>query len=380
MKSWIALLSCALLGACATGAAPVVDDSLWQDAAFAPATSPVRTDTVFALSDEMREYLRTRGAQQMRLKGKQRGLIDALYAHGDLKLMYDAAVTRTASEAFAARSGNCLSLVIMTGAFAKELGLQVEFQSAYTDETWSRSGDLYFRSGHVNVTLGRRLVDSGYDSTLYTVDFLPQSELRGLRTTRISETDVISMYLNNRAAELMVQDRMDDAYWWSREAVRTQPGSLSALNTLGVIYQRRGLLQPAERVFDAVLARDPRHTRALHNLAQVLTEQGRVDESQALRSRLARLEPEPAYYFFERGQAAMRAGDFHAARDWFAKEVARADYSPEFHFWLGLAHFKLGEIDAARQHLQQARANSQTRSDRDLYAAKLERLNALQTP
>lgn len=382
MKSWLALLSCALLGACAAVAPPVAGPSLWQDAAFAPPTSPVNTEAVFALSEEMHEYLRTRGADLMRRHGKQRGLIDALYSQGDLKLAYDAGVTRTASEAFAARSGNCLSLVIMTAAFAKELGLQVEFQSAYTDETWSRSGDLYFRSGHVNVTLGRRLIDarSGADLTQLTVDFLPQSELRGLRTTHISERDVVSMYLNNRAAELLVEGRLDDAYWWSREAVSQQPGSLSALNTLGVIYQRRGLFVPAERVFATVLEGDPRHTRALYNLAQLLTEQGRIAESEALRSRLARLEPEPPYYFFERGQAAMRAGDFRAARDWFAKEVSRADYSHEFHFWLGLAHFKLGEFDAAREHLQQARANSQTSGDRNLYAGKLERLRELQTP
>jgi hypothetical protein len=45
-----------------------------------------------------------------------------------------------------------------------------------------------------------------------------------------------------------------------------------------------------------------------------------------------------------------------------------------------VTYFKLGEIEAARQHLQQARTNSQTPGDRSLYAAKLERLKQLQTP
>ncbi len=58
-------------------------------------------------------------------------------------------------EAFQARTGNCLSLVIMTAAFAKEVGLPVRFQSVYVPETWSRSGNLYFSSGHVNLASAR---------------------------------------------------------------------------------------------------------------------------------------------------------------------------------------------------------------------------------
>ena len=78
---------------------------------------------MFALSDEMRRYLRTELAGPIRAKGRQSGLIEALYGKGQLKLDYDSSMTRNAAQAFAARSGNCLSLVIMTAAFAKELGL-----------------------------------------------------------------------------------------------------------------------------------------------------------------------------------------------------------------------------------------------------------------
>jgi transglutaminase-like putative cysteine protease len=110
-----------------------------------------------------------------------------LYKPDQIRLEYDAAVTRNAAQAFEARTGNCLSLVIMTAALARELGLTVRFQSAFVDETWSRSGELYFRSGHVNITLGRRFMDagSGRAPTEFTVDFLPASELRGLRTREI---------------------------------------------------------------------------------------------------------------------------------------------------------------------------------------------------
>jgi Flp pilus assembly protein TadD len=292
-----------------------------------------------------------------------------------LRLRYDGSRTRNAAEAFATRSGNCLSLVIMTAAFARELGLQVEFQSAYADEVWSRSGDLVFRSGHVNVTLGRGLIDIGRgrdsDRSRWTIDFLPPEELKGLYTRPIDEAEVLAMYLNNRAAELLARGAIDEAYWWAREAVRTQPASAGARNTLGVVYLRRALVASAEVLFRDVLAREPNHTPALHNLASVVARQGRADEARQLRSRLAQLEPEPPYHYFDLGQAALRSGDATAARDYFAKEVARAGYSAEFHHWLGVANYRLGDIEAARRQLELARSMSATVQEQALYAAKL---------
>ena len=178
MRSWATLLICALLSACAAAPAlpPPAADHLLNDAAFAPPSEPTRAADVFAVSDAMQHYLRFDIASQLRHEGRQRGLVEALYHRDQLKLDYDAAVTRNAAQAFAARSGNCLSLVIMTAAFANELGLQVQFQSAWNEEAWSRSGDLYFRSGHVNLTLARHPVDigPGYDLNTVTVDFLLQ--------------------------------------------------------------------------------------------------------------------------------------------------------------------------------------------------------------
>jgi Flp pilus assembly protein TadD len=364
-----------VLAACASTPSAEVDAGPWHDEAFAAPAQPVRGDDVFALSDEMRHWLRTRGAEAMRRKGPQKGLLDALYAADGLRLRYDASHTRNAAEAFAARSGNCLSLVIMTAALARELGLQVEFHSAYADEVWSRSGDLVFRSGHVNVTLGRHLIDIGHgrssDRTRWTIDFLPPEEISGLRTQPIDEADVLAMYFNNRAAELLARGAADEAYWWAREALRTRPGSAGARNTLGVIYLRQGLDASAEALFRAVLAREPRHTSALHNLALAVARQGRGEEARLLRARLAQLEPEPPYHFFDLGQAALRSGDVAAARDYFAKEVARAGHLAEFHHWLGVAHFRLGDIEAARRQLELARSLSATPNERALYAAKL---------
>jgi transglutaminase-like putative cysteine protease len=197
---------------------------LLHDAFFAPASKPVSAADVFAVSDEMRRYLRKEMGDDVEAKGKERALYEALYSRNQLRLDYDAEITRNASEAFAARSGNCLSLAIMTAAFAKELGLTVRFQRLFSEDSWSRSGDLYFASGHVNVTLGRKNSDPRVlfqEKHVLTIDFIPPD--RKAFAYEVGDQAVIAMYMNNRAAELLSRGNLDDAYWYAREAIMADP-------------------------------------------------------------------------------------------------------------------------------------------------------------
>jgi hypothetical protein len=60
----------------------------------------------------------------------------------------------------------------------------------------------------------------------------------------------------------------------------------------------------------------------------------------------------------------------------FAREIARAEDSAEFHYWLGLAHYGLGDVEQARRHMARALASSASGRDRDLYSAKLDWIRA----
>lgn len=366
-------LLCLLLAGCANAPAEPLPRHLFLDDRFAAPSTPTSVGDVFALSDAMKRFLDDQIMGQVRVRGRQRALIDALYSKYQLKLEYDSSLTRTASQTFDARSGNCLSLVIMTAAFAKALGLEVYYQTVVIDEFWSRLGNLYLLNGHVNLTLGRRL-DPG--SELLTIDFLPAEHLRGMRTRAIPEETVLAMYMGNRAAETLVSDRLDDAYWWARAAIGQSTAFLSAYNTLGVVYLRHGDLFKAEQVFNHVLEREPQNTRALANLALVLNRQGRAQEADFLNRKLAQIERHAPFHFFDLGMAAMEAGDFKAARDYLDRELARSPGNHEFHFWLGVAQLRLGDVAAARKHLALALDYANTGTQREMYAAKLRRIAA----
>lgn len=384
MKTLLSLLCALLLSACASSPQlqlPAAERVL-KDSAFKPLTSPVDTSQVFALSEAMKRYLRSpEMTWQLSRSGRQQGLLDALYDTQKLKLEYDAEMTRNAAEAFDARAGNCLSLVIMTAAFAKELGLDVQFQQVSTEEVWGRSGDLHLQLSHVNLVLGRGFVDARSvgreahrDADRLIVDFQPGVNLRTQHARPIGEDTILAMYLNNRAAEFLAQGQINTAYWWVREAIQRVPKFLTAYNTLGVIYRRHGELGLAEQLYREVLAMEPDNTQVLTNLSLTLRDQGRQAEAQVIHQRLAQLQPNPPFAYFNRGLVALREGRFHEAKALFHKELDRAAYHAEFHYWLALTHYALDELHLARKQMTLALENTTTRRDRALYSAKLNQL------
>lgn len=382
MKTIAILLFLSLLTGCASVQPPAAPLPPLADARFAPPSEAVGADDLFALSPAMRSYLNSPAfTRHLRQSGQRRGLVDALYSKTDLKLEYESSKTRTAAETFADRSGNCLSLVIMTAAFARELKMPVIFRSVDVGNAWSRKAGLYLGSSHVNIAIGEPVGKRAFGSSgggelgeYLLVDFIPQDAAARLRARDLDEDDIVALYLNNRAAEMLVQDRIDDAYWWARAAVVKRPGLMAALNTLAVIYNRHGELALAEQTYRAALAREPENVMVMRNLEPVLATLGKHAEARALARRIASIEPFPPYHHFDQGMLALRAGDFDRARNLFARELKRAPYNDEFLFWHGVAHLRLGDVKHAREQIAKAVDNSTRQEMRQLYSAKLAQL------
>lgn len=380
MRPFLALLLALLLAGCATPPSPPPPRPLLHDDAFAPPTAPVDATQALALSPELRHFIHRDLAPRVRAAGgRQRALVEAMYARAQLRLDYDTERTRTASEAFASRSGNCLSLVLLTAAVARELGLDVRYHRAVIDETWSRDGDLVFLNGHVNISLTRSRLNerTGFDAEhSLTVDFLPPEELRGLRTVEVPESTVLGMFLNNRAAESLARGERDQAYWWAREALLQAPAFLPAYNTLAVVYLQHGRAAEAEAALRHLLQLDPRHRQGLSNLSLALRRQQRGPEADEIARRLAAMEARPPFEDLQRGVQALQRGHARVAREWFERELQRDPDYHETHYWMGVASLHLGDEAAARRHLALALKHSLSRRQQGLYSAKLDALNA----
>ncbi len=380
MKTAAMLLTSLWLAACASTPTMPPADGLFHDELFEAPSAPIRPQEAMAVSAEMHQYIASKIKTGGGFVDRKQQLIDALYRKDELLLEYDAALTRTAAQAFEARSGNCLALVMMTAAFAKELGLSVRYQTVLGDDSWDRAGEIYVSVGHVNLTLSDRPPQAGLgimDTGQLTVDFVPPRNAGAVRARVIQEHTVVAMYLNNRAVESLTRGAANDAYWWAREAIRQDPQLLSAYITLGVVYRNQHHPELADEALLRVLAREPGNTKAMSNRVLVLRDLGRREQADVLQQQLARLEPHPPFSYFHEGMAALREHRFEVARSLFAKEVDRAPYHHEFQFWLAVTYLELHDAGRATAHLTKAMEVSTTRKDHDLYAAKLGRLKAL---
>ncbi|MFM2066783.1 MAG: hypothetical protein RLZZ584_1692 [Pseudomonadota bacterium] len=387
MTRWLIVVTmlctaCAgVLGGCAPLQRLPDPQPLLADAAFDTHGVEVDASQVLAMSPAMERYLRVDIARELRQLGPRDGLIRALYTSGQLRLDYDATYTRNAAEAFEARSGNCLSLVVMTAALARHLGLPVTFQLVSTEEVWTRSGDLVLDNAHINISLARHAAESRHridTASSVVIDFLPQAALEHQRAHQVDEASVIAMFMNNRAAEALALGRLDVAYAWSRAALLHAPHFIGSYATLGVIYTRRGLRAQAEAVYRHVLAHDGRHVVAMSNLARLLAQQGRDEEAALWTRRLVQLEPRAPFQDFMLGRQAYSAGDYARARSLFVRELERSPGYHEVHFWLAVTDYALGDVGAARMQLELAVQASHTSGERALYAGKLARLRAVE--
>lgn len=382
-RARIALLAGALLialGGAGCATAPPVPDptqraALWADDRFAAPASVPDAGAALDASDAMHRFVDEQVRPQARRVGPRLALVQALFERGRMvRLEYDASRTRSAAEAFDARAGNCLSLVMMTAALARELGLEVRFQRVDSAAAWTRSGGLYAYSSHVNVVLGPprmpRHAGASWETGL-TIDFLPPDDLRGHRASMIDERSVRAMFLNNRAAEALAAGDADTAYAWARAAIEHAPGFMPAYNTLALVHWKRGDAARAEAALRLALAGEPDNTRVLANLSALLDEQGRTADAAALRARLQALEPRAPFVDYERGRQALAEARWAEARAAFERQLRRDAADDASHFGLALAALQLGDPAAAERHLALAARHGATPEGRQRYAAKL---------
>ena len=378
-RPW-ALLLCLALAACADVPAPIAATGpLFSDASFAPPSERIVAADIFKVSPEMRAYLDSRVAEEIAKHGEARGLVEGLFKDRGLQLDYDSEYTRNAAQAFDARAGNCLSLAIVTGAMAREVGLDVRYQSVETSEHWERDGDLLELVGHVNVSVGMpvpKVRTWGFNTDRWTVDFLPAADMKGQVTRPISESRIAAMYMNNRAAEALARQRTDDAYWWIRSAVATDPSFSSLYNTLGVTYFRKGLLAPAESALRFALSLEPDSSQTWNNLAVVLRRDGQAEQAAAIVRQHPPSGAAALAAAIDGGMKANESGDYARALELFTRALRKSGDNHELHYLLAVTYLNLGDRRRAMEHLLEAEDNSTTARQRSIYASKVELLKS----
>ncbi len=140
------------------------------------------------------------------------------------------------------------------------------------------------------------------------------------RVTAAREADVRSgtftRMASNLAAALQELGEQPRAIAVLEAAQRRDPTDTDLQFELAAGYERSGRTEDAERVFRALIAKDPQHAEALNYLGYMLAERGRqLDEAVDLVKRALVLDAENPSYLDSLGWAYFKKGSYDSARD-----------------------------------------------------------------
>jgi Flp pilus assembly protein TadD len=352
------LLCVGALGGCATANRVSIapPDGVWQDAAFhyQPELVTETRSALFALDADIVRALRIDNGEGMSTERRLNLLVSRLYGPAGIRLAYVSGHTTSATHTWRNQRGDCLSLTILAYAAARHLGIDAYMQEVSVPLTVDRREGMDFINGHVNVVVRNPATvtfnGKSFGAGSFVIDFEPQAGANRFGK-RLTEDAVLARFYNNRAAEYWVQQNHDRAYAYYRAAIVTAPDYAPPYANLAQLYLRRGLSQDAERLLLHAIALDGSSYAPLIALNQLLVAQGRDAEVQRYADLLARRQDEDPYYWLGQGLDALRSERHVAAISALEKAAALTTGFEEVHYHLGLAYWRVGQVDAARKQL-----------------------------
>lgn len=323
---------------------------------------------MLAVSPEMRNFLDKHvagnGSDSLKLDQLASAIVDA----DTFGLVYDDK-TRTASETFHARLGNCLSFSNMFVAMARHVGLNVQFQEVDVPPDWTLDKDTYVLNQHVNVYVdlgqaGVRVVDFNI------ADFKTSYEMR-----RIPDARALAHYYNNIGVGRMQAGETASALSCFRTAIADGERQFSpAWANLGTLYLRAGHPAHAEAAYLQAVKANNSDLVAMSDLARLYEQLGDRERAAAYKKRVIHHRYLNPYYRFELARQAYSGKDYDTAIGHLKYAIHKRPKEDQFYFLLGACYLEKGDTRAAERWLAKAREVAATDALKRRYSSKIDTL------
>jgi Flp pilus assembly protein TadD len=315
----------------------------WQHAA-------VSGDVIHPLevSPELRDFIDQAVAGDSGGRERILSIVEAILDEDGIGLTYDPDATLTATEAFRAGVGNCMSFSNLLIASARELGLNARYELVSHRLRWDRVDDVLVGTLHVRVVgfaSGRKMV----------FDFYPLPLEPGSVAEFLSDSEAKAHHLNNLAAHAMRDGNAAEAYGLLYKAIESGPAIGFVWSNLGLLLLRHDMAEAAEAAFLEAIAVEPDRLSTLSNLQRLYYMQGRNTEAEELVVRLEQHRQDNPYYHAWLGDEAFAQGNFEQAVEHFEDAIMRKKDESFFFFRLSDSYEALGMRDAATRAYTKAR-------------------------
>lgn len=355
----VGVVLCGLLGLVGCASPPLgvaLSASPWHDAAFDFRADLVTetSESLFALDADLVQSLRLGDAVGRSTELRLERLLSHLYGPSGSRLAYVSSKTTAAMDTWRSKEGNCLSLTILAYAAARQLGLNAHMQEVQVPVLVDRRSGWDFVNTHVNVLVPHEfklMTHNGrYASSNFIIDFEPQAGSRS-KGEKLTESEVLARFYNNRAAEYLAQKDTTRAYAYFRAAIQAHPQYATAYANLALLYAKQGWPRDAERLLLHALSLGKPSYAALAAMRDLLQSQGRSEEATQYDGLLARYREEDPYHWLGDGLQALNQGRNGDAVRALERAAELSTGFEDVHFYLGVAYWRNGQSEAASEQL-----------------------------
>ena len=279
--------------------------------------------------------------------------------------------TLTAKQAMESKSGNCLSLTILTGAFAKLADVKVGYQLLDKNPVFTIEDDLLVTSDHLRAVL---ISESATDQPFPTKSFI---RIDYFNTDGYSYVDNInpgfqlSLFYSNVAVEHLRSGDISSAFAYAKHALSIYPLNPSALNTIGISHRYREDLVKAEEIYLYGAKNYDKSPTFLRNyLSLLINQRGDIDWDTLERNALS-LDQSNPWTWVQAGNVAYSQAEFARASDFYNKALNLEPSLHQLYFLASRANHAAGNMSEAYSLMSNAMSIAKDESSGKRYKAKL---------
>ncbi len=270
---------------------------------------PLEPVDILALSGELRSFVDERIDRRWRTVKRLGELRNILFSSDLFAIEYESGKTKTATETYQSKSGNCLSMTNLFIAMARYSGLDARYHLVKARPEWDQSGNTLIWTQHINST---GILGSG---DRYVLDFLPQQRAIREDMETISDNYALAIFYNNLAAEAIIEERYDAAIGYLRTALSIEPEMADVWNNMGATQRRLKRVDLARASYQQAVRFDPNNNAATSNLSRIYMQEGNVKLGNYFANKVKRHRSKNPYYRYSNARSALIDGDYARARE-----------------------------------------------------------------
>lgn len=365
---------------------PLVDETIIEDVTpTLPRLAEERFGSPIAIQSENEIYALTQEQQlefkqyyDSRTHGDKPGHVKVYEYLQDLGLNFNyESQTNNASTTLGSSSGNCMSLAMLTTALAREADVEIKYQLVNRVPVYQEYGSVIFNAQHIRSVLYEPLLMAGEGINVWRnkaiVDYYPSRYT--YTDGYVTDTEVISMYYRNLAAEALGKGDNNTAYWLLKKSLEVEPDNAHAINSLAVIHRRIGEEKIAEELYKYGIKHAKNKITLLRNYLVLLKSQNRSNDIDRVEKELEGLDDQNPFRWLLSANEAYEQGDYHTAMRFYKRAITIAPYLHQGYFGLAKVEFQWNNLRAAKAALKTAKEKAFEMETKSIYEAKLEALS-----